>query len=106
MSLHGTRTGATPGSAAERSGAARVVTPGAERRAATLVVRSDSADCTAHVLALSPGESTTLSLAPAGVTTVECHLDGADASAVLTFDPADGARAPVLSLRDSTVVVC
>jgi hypothetical protein len=54
---------------------------------------------------VAAGETATVPLpSHHGRVTVECHLDGGRASAVVSVDPTEG-REPILSLLDSTVVV-
>jgi hypothetical protein len=54
---------------------------------------------------VAAGETATVPLPDHdGRVTVECHLDGGGASAVVTVDPTEGEE-PILSLLESTVLV-
>ena len=106
MSLHDARASGVSRPAPAGHRPVRLLNPGPERRTATLVVHVAGAEPTAHVVALPPGESRTVPLEVSATATLECHLDGADASAVLTLAADGDGREPLFSLRDSTVVVC
>jgi hypothetical protein len=83
----------------------RLVNPGSESRTATVLVDGGDERPTAHLVRVEAGGSATVPLPDcAGRVTVECHLDGERASAVVSVAPAEGEE-PILSLLESTILV-
>ena len=83
----------------------RLVNHGTEPRTATVLVDEGDERPTAHHVRVEAGGSATVQLPDCDDRiTVECHLDGEQASAVVSVDPAEGEE-PILRLLESTVTL-
>jgi hypothetical protein len=83
----------------------RLVNPDTEPRTATVLVDGGDERPTAHLVRIEAGGSATVSLPDCDDRiTVECHLDSARTSAVVSVGPARGEE-PILRLLESTVML-